>query len=46
MTVECLPARFHNEPDRITGAVKERIDRAREADYDQILVGDLQIELA
>ena len=39
ITVECLPARFHNEPDLITDAVKGRIDRARERGFDRILIG-------
>lgn len=39
LTVECLPARLHNEPDQIPGAVKERIDRARGENFSEILIG-------
>lgn len=38
ITVECLPAKLHNTPKDITGAVSRRIDRAR-GRYDKILVG-------
>lgn len=38
VSVECLPAWYHNEPSRIPEAVRERVRAARD-DYDQILVG-------
>ncbi len=38
VTVECLPASYHNEPSRIPEAVRARIHAARDR-YDQILVG-------
>lgn len=38
VTVECLPARLHNRPEQIPGAVAERLDGAA-ARYDRILVG-------
>ncbi|MDX1691943.1 MAG: DUF1638 domain-containing protein [Acidimicrobiia bacterium] len=38
VTVECLPARLHNTPAEIPGAVAERIERAGDT-YDRILVG-------
>jgi hypothetical protein len=37
-TLECLPARYHNEPDVIPEAVRERIRRSRDH-YDEVLVG-------
>jgi hypothetical protein len=37
LSVECLPASLHNHPDRIPGAVAERIAGARER-YEQIFV--------
>ena len=36
--VQCLRADLHNEPDKITGAVKAQIDKAR-GDYERIFVG-------
>ncbi|MEM9040430.1 MAG: DUF1638 domain-containing protein [Actinomycetota bacterium] len=41
VVVECLPASLHNRPSEITGAVAERITRARERHGDdvRILVG-------
>ena len=36
--VECLPARLHNTPDLIPGAVEERVLEARER-YDHVYVG-------
>ena len=36
--LQCLRADLHNHPDKITGAVKEQIDRAR-GRYDTIFVG-------
>ena len=38
VSVTCLPASFHNEPDRIPEAVRARIREARDS-YDTILVG-------
>ncbi len=38
LRVECLPASYHNHPDRIPAAVEERIVRAKD-DYDTIYVG-------
>lgn len=38
VTVECLPARLHNRPARIPGAVADRIARAR-GRFDRIFVG-------
>lgn len=38
IVVECLPAKLHNTPDRIPGAVAERISRARDH-FDTIFVG-------
>ncbi len=38
LTVECLPAWLHNRPEKIPGAVADRIKRAR-ADYETIFVG-------
>lgn len=35
---ECLPARLHNRPEQIPGAVRRRIREARH-DYEKILVG-------
>lgn len=29
LEIQCLPARLHNRPEKITGAVKEKIDAAR-----------------
>lgn len=37
LTVSCLPASWHNTPDKIPGAVRERIRAARER-YDRIFV--------
>ena len=37
LTVSCLPAAWHNTPDKIPGAVRERIRAARER-YDRIFV--------
>lgn len=34
--VECLPAIYHNTPERITPAVRERLERA--GDYDKVFV--------
>ena len=34
----CLPASLHNRPERIPGAVRARIRRARAAGYDQVFV--------
>lgn len=36
LTVECLPAILHNTPDKIPGAVRERLERA--SDYDRVYV--------
>ncbi len=38
VTVECLPAKLHNRPQDIPGAVADRIERARHR-YDRIFVG-------
>ena len=38
VTVECLPAKLHNRPQDIPGAVAERIDRAGDR-YDRVFVG-------
>lgn len=38
MTIECLPASYHNRPDLIVDALAERVDRAGD-DWDQILIG-------
>ena len=38
VTVECLPARLHNRPAEIPGAVSDRIARAR-GRFDRIFVG-------
>jgi len=38
LTIECLPAWLHNRPEKIPGAVADRIARAR-SDYGQIFVG-------
>lgn len=38
ITVECLPAGLHNYPDKIPGAVEERIERAADR-FDRILIG-------
>jgi len=38
LTIECLPARYHNEPEVIPEAVRERIRLAGDK-YDEILVG-------
>ncbi len=37
--VECLPARLHNRPSEIPGAVRDRIRRARQRGHEQVLVG-------
>ena len=37
MAITCLPAQFHNRPEKITEAVREKITAAR-GKYDQILV--------
>ena len=37
LTVSCLPASWHNTPDKIPGAIRERIRAARER-YDRIFV--------
>lgn len=37
VTVECLPAELHNEPERIPGVVRSRVEAAG-ADFDEILV--------
>jgi len=37
MTVQCLPAEFHNYPDKIPEAVRAKIREMR-ADYDQVFV--------
>jgi Protein of unknown function (DUF1638) len=37
MTVQCLPAEFHNYPDKIPDAVRAKIREMR-ADYDQVFV--------
>ena len=37
MTVQCLPAEFHNYPDKIPEAVRTRIREMR-ADFDQVFV--------
>ena len=37
LTVSCLPAAWHNTPDKIPGAIRERIRAARER-YDRIFV--------
>jgi len=40
MTVECLPAWYHNRPEHIVDALRERVERARSQNtYDRILVG-------
>ncbi len=36
--VECLPASYHNSPEKIPGALEERIQKTTK-DYDQIFVG-------
>lgn len=36
MRVECLPAILHNTPEKIPGAVRERLERASE--YDEVFV--------
>jgi hypothetical protein len=38
VTVECLPARLHNRPSEIPGAVASRIERAR-GHFERIFVG-------
>ncbi len=38
MTLECLPVWLHNHPDRIPGAVADRLEAAADV-YDQVLVG-------
>jgi len=38
MHLHCLPATLHNRPERIPGAVRERIRRARARGYDRIFV--------
>jgi len=38
LTIECLPGILHNTPAEIPGAVKARIERARD-DFDRIFVG-------
>lgn len=38
VTVECLPASLHNEPERIPEAVRSRVQAARDH-HDEILVG-------
>lgn len=38
VVIECLPARLHNTPRQITGAVAARIERARDT-YDRIFIG-------
>lgn len=38
VTVECLPARLHNRPEQIPGAVADRLDAVR-GRYDRVLVG-------
>jgi len=53
MAITCVPAQFHNRPEKITGAVREKIAEAR-GKYDQILVvygdcgtgGELDVMLA
>ena len=37
LSLTCLPAQFHNRPDKITDAVREKIAAAR-GEYDRILV--------
>ena len=37
MTLACLPAIYHNEPDRIVPAVKDAVNKHRD-NYDQIFV--------
>ena len=37
LTVQCLPAEFHNTPDRIPGAVREKI-RAARAHFERVFV--------
>jgi len=38
VSIECLPARYHNEPDQIIPALAARLPEARER-YDDILIG-------
>ncbi|HEX7951326.1 MAG TPA: DUF1638 domain-containing protein [Candidatus Limnocylindrales bacterium] len=38
MDLACLPASLHNRPERIPGAVRARIRRARAAGYDRLFV--------
>lgn len=38
--IECLPAIFHNSPDRIAPAVRERLERAHEFDKVFVAYGD------
>ena len=38
MDLTCLPASLHNRPERIPGAVRARIRRARADGYDRIFV--------
>ena len=38
VTMECLPARFHHEPDKITPAIAERLNASRDQ-YDKVLIG-------
>ena len=35
--IQCLPAKLHNTPDRIPGAVRDRIEQEQE-NYDQVFV--------
>jgi len=37
MSVECLPAKMHNDPDRLPGAVRDKITKARDR-FDKIVV--------
>lgn len=38
VTMECLPARFHHEPDKITPAIEARLESSRDQ-YDKVLIG-------
>lgn len=38
VTLECLPAKLHNRPEKIPDAVREKI-RARRGDFDRVLIG-------
>lgn len=39
ISLTCLPAKLHNEPEKITGQVKRAIDDARKAGFEHIFCG-------